>query len=106
MKPVLYSVMFLLLSVVVVVTAGCLSPGGGDGEETISGTGVVTYIDLEGGFYGVVSDDGEKYDPINLGAEFQVDGLRVSFEVKIREDMVSTHMWGTLVEIVKIEKLK
>lgn len=105
MRQVLYSVMFLLLSVVVVATAGCLGQGVGDGGETISGTGVVRYIDLEGGFYGIDADDGEKYDPINLGAEFQVDGLRVSFEVKIREDMVSTHMWGTLVEIVKIEKL-
>ena len=105
MRQVLYLVMFLLLSVVVGVTAGCLSPGAGDGEGTISGTGVIKYVDLEGGFYGIVAGDGENYEPINLAAEFQVDDLRVSFEAKIREDMVSTHMWGTLVEIVKIEKL-
>lgn len=33
------------------------------------------------------------------------DNLRVSFDAKIREDMVSIHMWGTLIEIVRIEKL-
>ena len=29
----------------------------------------------------------------------------MSFDAKIREDMVSIHMWGTIIEIVKIEKL-
>ncbi|MDI6889237.1 MAG: hypothetical protein QMC78_06105 [Methanocellales archaeon] len=59
---------------------------------------------LEGGFYGIISDDGEHYDPLNLGPEFQEDGLRVWFKAKISENQTSVHMWGTIVEIISIEK--
>ena len=69
-----------------------------------SGTGKIQYMDFEGGFYGIVSDDGEHYDPINLASEFQVDGLQVSFTVKIL-DSVSIHIWGMVVEILEIEIL-
>ena len=67
-----------------------------------SGTGEVKYIDLEGGFYGIVSNDGGHFDPINLPSEFMNDGLQINFEVKILQDQVSFHMWGTLVEILEI----
>jgi len=33
------------------------------------------------------------------------DNVRVSFDAKILENMASIHMWGTIIEIVKIEKL-
>jgi hypothetical protein len=75
-------------------------------ERIISGTGTVRFIGLEGGFYGIVSDDGKNYDPINLGQEFQVDGLRVRFEAKVLEGVVSAHMWGTQIEVLKIKKLE
>ena len=76
-----------------------------EGGDKVSGTGTVTYVDLEGGFYGIIGDDGERYDPINLSQTCQEDGLRVRFNAKIRDDVASTHMWGTMVEITKIEKL-
>ncbi len=75
-------------------------------RSIINGTGTVRFNPIEGGFYGIESDTGERYDPINLDKEFQVDGLRVRFEGRKREDMASFHMWGTLIEIIKIEKLK
>ena len=59
---------------------------------------------LEGGFWGIISDDGTKYDPIYMEDEYKKDGLPVRFEVKIREDLAGFHMWGTIVEIVQIEK--
>ncbi len=71
----------------------------------INGTGTVRFIPIEGGFYGIVGNDGEHYDPINLGKEFQVDGLRVRFEAKKRDDQASFHMWGTLIEIINIERI-
>lgn len=75
-------------------------------EDIISGTGTVKFIDLEGGFYGIVGDDGKKYDPTNLDQQFKEDGLRVRFEAKIRRDIASIHMWGTIIELTKIEKLE
>jgi len=72
-------------------------------EQLITGT--VRYIKVEGGFYGLVGDNGEHYDPVNLPKEYAKDGLRVKFQVKAMEGMVGIHMWGKIVEIVKIERL-
>jgi len=72
----------------------------------VNGTGTVEYIGLEGGFYGIVGDDGDGYDPSgSLPQEFAVDGLRVSFSVRICEDCASFHMWGYVVEIISISQL-
>lgn len=68
-------------------------------------TGKITRVQIEGGFWGILGDDGTKYDPINLQEEYKKDGLPVRFEVKIREDLASFHMWGQIVEIVKIENV-
>jgi inhibitor of cysteine peptidase len=67
--------------------------------------GTVTYQDLEGGFYGIVGDDGQKYDPLNLEAKFRKDGLRVAFDATVARDVVTTHMWGTPVNITDIEEI-
>ena len=62
-------------------------------------------LSFEGGFYGIAGDDGKHYDPTNLSPEFQKDGLRVRFEAKTLEGMASYHQWGTLVELITIQKL-
>lgn len=72
----------------------------------INGTGTVKFLDFEGGFYGIISDNGENYDPINLSKEFQVDGLRVRFDAKKQENVASFHMWGTIIEIINIERIQ
>ncbi|MFX0105737.1 MAG: hypothetical protein ACFE75_09615, partial [Candidatus Hodarchaeota archaeon] len=59
----------------------------------------------EGGFFGIISDDGDHYDPINLPLEFKVVGLRVLFLAEKLEDMGSFHMWGILVRILFIQKI-
>lgn len=64
--------------------------------------GSITHVLLEGGFWGIISYDGEHYDPRNLGQEFQQHGLHVQVEGVIRDDIVSFHMWGTIIDIIKI----
>lgn len=76
-----------------------------DSKPDIRTTGTVRFIDLEGGFYGIIGDDGSKYDPVNLPNEFRQDSLRVKFKANIVENGVSVHMWGTVIEIQKIEKM-
>lgn len=63
-------------------------------SQVISGTGTVYYVDLEGGFFGIVSDDGMQYRPTNLSANLQENGLRLSFTGEIVEDAVDMYMWG------------
>ena len=64
--------------------------------------GTVRHISVEGGFYGIVGDDGKRFDPVNLPAPFQKDNLPVRFRGKVLKDRVSFHMWGELFEIESI----
>ena len=69
----------------------------------VSGFGEIAYIDFEGGFYGIITDEGMCYDPINLPLEFQEDGLKISFKAIIMAGYVNFHMWGIMVDIIEIE---
>lgn len=73
--------------------------------DTMEGTGTVRFIDLEGGFYGIETDAGEKLDPVNLRSEFEQDGLRVRFRVRMVKEVMTIHQWGTPVEILEMEAL-
>lgn len=74
-------------------------------ENIVSGTGTIRFLNFEGEFYGIVSDDGKHYDPVNLAREFHDDGLRVRFEVRILQGVGGVHMWGKYVSILSIAKL-
>jgi hypothetical protein len=68
-------------------------------------TGTVRYVDIEGGFYGIATDEGTKLDPVNLPDAFKQDGTRIRARVERVKDRVSSHMWGALVNILEIERL-
>lgn len=68
----------------------------------ISATGTVTFIELEGGFFGIVTPAGEKYLPANLPRDFQVDGLVVAFTAREEKDTATIAMWGTPVFLESI----
>ena len=89
-----------------VIACGCITAGGDDMPvDSVSGNGTVTYIDLEGGFYGIVSEDGMNYRPIDLPEEYRIDGLRVRFSADLEEDVAEIQMWGTPVAIRAIEPI-
>lgn len=89
-----------LLIVVAALVFVCGCTGGEEG--TVTGTGTVTYIDLEGGFYGIVADDGTHYLPLDLDPAFAQDGLRVRFTLR-PVDVATIQQWGTPAEVVSIE---
>jgi len=61
---------------------------------------------FEGGFWAVRGDDNVTYDPMNgLPVAFQVEGLRVRLEAKLRQDVAGVHMAGPIVEIITIVRL-
>ena len=74
----------------------------GDKQYIIT-SGIIKYITLEGGFYGIIGDDGVNYDPINLPDNFRIDGLKVVLTAIRREDLCSFHMWGIIIEIISIQ---
>jgi hypothetical protein len=95
----------LLLSTSLVLFALLFQSCMTDSGDNIIGTGTVIFLSFEGGFYGIKGDDGKSYDPINLPEDLRKDGLRVRFEAKELKDRASFHMWGTIVELVHIQKL-
>ncbi|MDT8358214.1 MAG: hypothetical protein RQ758_06895 [Methanomicrobiaceae archaeon] len=90
----------LLVVAALVIVSGCIN--GGPVQETITDSGTVTYVELEGGFYGIVADDGTRYLPQNLPEEFAQDGLEVTFTAKVLRDVATIQQWGTPIEIIEI----
>ena len=84
----------------------CLVQCSSTESELNYSTGTVKYQSIEGGFYGIVTDDKKNLDPLNLSKEYQVDGKRIQFKYVEKKDMASFHMWGIIVEITEIKELK
>ena len=61
--------------------------------------GTVTYVNIDGGFYGIVDNRDNGFEPINLPEEFKTDGLTVFVVAQKCRDLGSYHMWGETVEI-------
>lgn len=80
------------------LAAGCFAREGG------LATGMITYVDLEGGFYGIVDEAGNRYLPVNLPPEFKEDELRVSFRAVPVRDQMGVQMWGIPVRLESIIK--
>jgi hypothetical protein len=72
-------------------------------NEIVDITGTVKYMSIEGGFYGIAGDNGKNYDPIKLDKSFCAENLRVKVQGIGRNDLTSTHNWGTILEIKNIE---
>ncbi|MDN7024616.1 hypothetical protein FGU65_06895 [Methanoculleus sp. FWC-SCC1] len=92
-----------LALLVAAIAAGCIASSGD--ADPVSANGTVTYVDLEGGFYGIVTDGGDRYLPLNLPDHLAADGLRVRFAGTIETDIVTIQQWGTPLQITAIEAL-
>ncbi|NUM69475.1 MAG: hypothetical protein HUU43_01395 [Ignavibacteriaceae bacterium] len=89
--------LLILLFLLPLIFAGCLTDS--DSPENYE-KGVVAWIPLEGGFWGIIAD-GKNYDPVNLPDQFKRDGIQVSFTYRIK-NTGSFHQWGTIIEIIEI----
>lgn len=64
--------------------------------------GTVRYMNLEGGFWGIVADNGQKILPKNFPEEYRKDGLRLSFSAQEITGMMTIQQWGTLSNLSNI----
>ena len=88
-----------LLAISFLCASGCIA------QETISPislSGQVTYVDLEGGFYGIITPDGEKYLPLDLPEDYHQDGLLVDVTGVVDPDVMTIQMWGQPLRIETI----
>lgn len=101
-NPIAITILIIILSISIYIIMENTGLNVEDEENMFKMEGTIKYIGLEGGFYGIIGDDGKKYQPINLPDEYRVDGLRVWFKARAREDLATIYMWGTPIEIIEI----
>ncbi len=94
-----------LIVMTMMLLFSCVSAQSSDPTGSFGFIGTVVYQDLEGGFFGIVTDTGEKLLPTNLPGQYEVDGLRISGTAIVQTDMVSMNMWGTLVSVENVSPL-
>ena len=73
----------------------------------ISGKGTVRFMEIEGGFWAIIGDDGGKYEIFDsfFPEGFQVNGLRVEFSGYRHSGGSPMHMWGVWITLIDIRKL-
>ena len=67
--------------------------------------GTARYFDFEGGFWGIESQDGAKYTPVNMPEQLKLDGAKVKIHAEILQDAFSLSMWGESIRIIGFETL-
>ena len=66
-------------------------------------SGKITFVDLSGGFWGIVGDNGQNYQPTKpLPKSLQEEGKKVKAQVEQASGM-SIFMWGTQVDVNRID---
>jgi hypothetical protein len=76
----------------------------------VYGIGNITYVDLEGGFYGITVDTRTPsgiitYYPLDLDKEFQVDGITISFTGVEQPGVVTISQWGTPIFLNRVKRI-
>ena len=64
--------------------------------------GRVQFLNLEGGFYGIITDSGKKILPMNMAKEFAQNGAIVRIKGKVK-NVLTIQQWGTPFTITDIE---
>lgn len=100
----------LLAAAVLLTACGSASPEPGPTAPTLPlGAGqvlrtdaTVRFLDLEGGCWMIVTDDGRRYEPISLAAQFKTSGQRVHVVLRDAPDQYSVCMLGPIVTVDSI----
>lgn len=69
--------------------------------KEISGT--IVFEDIEGGFWGIVDENNNRYIPVNLPEQLKWNGKKSTMTIRYRDDISGIHMWGRYVEITAFQ---
>lgn len=74
--------------------------------KQLSFIATVKFMNLEGGFFGLVSNEGKHWLPLNLNKEFQQHGAVIKVKGNPVKGMMTIQQWGTPFSITHIELIK
>ncbi|HEU5041518.1 MAG TPA: hypothetical protein VFT84_11880 [Gemmatimonadales bacterium] len=81
-----------------------LQPESGNNGEVLEVAGTVHQLDVEGGVFVIENSEGTRFNPTNLPAAFQVEGMAVEAEARRRDDVMSIGMVGPVIELLRIRE--
>jgi hypothetical protein len=64
--------------------------------------GQVVHVPVEGGFYGIETQEGDKYLPLNLPEMFKKDALQVQVTAEKAPGIFGIQMWGQHIRLLSI----
>ncbi len=82
-----------------------MSSKAGTSTTGTSTLGTVRKVDLEGGFFGIVTDGGQDLYPVNLAEEFRRDGTRIRFSHQAAP-VFTLHQWGSPVTLSDVQSVQ
>jgi len=76
------------------------------GVKEVSFTATVKYMNIEGGFYGLLTKEGQRWLPMNLKNEFKKNGAVVKVVGHELKDIMTIQQWGKPFSITDIKLIK
>lgn len=76
-----------------------------EGSQQMTLTGQILFQKMEGGFYGFIANNGDKYTPSGLNNEYRKNGLIVELKVELMPDLITTTQFGKSVKVLEIKVL-
>ena len=87
-----------------IVTALCLAlPFAACELGEIEHVGAVTFVERDGGFWGIVTADSTRFRPTNLPVEFEREGMVIEFEGYVLDEERVAGEWGIPVLLNEVE---
>jgi PBP1b-binding outer membrane lipoprotein LpoB len=75
-------------------------------QKQLAMTGTVHFLEMEGGFYGIITDKGAKLLPMGLDKKYMVSGTIINFNGEFVKDRATIQQWGQLFRIESIKLIK
>lgn len=65
--------------------------------------GKANYIDLSGGFWGIIADDGKKFRAVNMPEQFKAKDYLVDCLAEVVDMDFDIFMWGKPIRIISFK---
>ncbi len=70
---------------------------------TLSVGGTVVFREKNGGFFGILADNGGQSEPVNLDPAFHTEGLRVRITGRLDTSHLGKHQWGNPIDLDRVK---
>lgn len=72
-------------------------------DQQMTITGQILYQAIEGGFFGFIANNGDKYTPRGLDNKYRQNGLIVELKAELIPDIVTTTQFGKVIKVLEIK---